>query len=159
MKRFNFRLEKVLNWKQSAEDSAKNELGKVRGRINREVQKKNSFIEERRNTAVLVDRERHTLSGPELIRYEQYRDGLMKLIERQDRIILGIREEEKKAIGKYLAARREKRILETLKEKKREEYHAEQTRMEKKTINEIGTDRFIRARGGDGGVPEGRRHA
>jgi flagellar FliJ protein len=144
MKRFKFKLEKVLHWKQFKEDGVKTELAKVRGQINREVQKKEDFIAEERRIVKEMHDQRRFMNAQEVMNYDRYRSGLRHLVGSQDLIIADLRVTEKQVIAKYLEARKERRILDNLKEKKKVEHNDRLRKAERKEILEVALDGVIR---------------
>jgi len=159
MKRFKFRLEKVLHWKQFREDGVKTELAKIRGQINREIMKKADFIAEERRIVKEMHDLRQSLNAQEVMSYDRYRGGLRHLIRSQDLVILDLRETEKQVIARYLEARKERRILDNLKEKKKIEHQDKLRKFERKEILEVALDgeiRKVEAEGSSAGIEESR---
>ena len=144
MKRFKFRLEKVLHWKQFREDGVKTELAKIRGQINREIRKKEDFILEERRILKEMHELRKSLNVIEVQNYDRYRAGLRHLILSQDLIIADLKETEKKIIERYLEARKQRKILDNLKDKKKIEYRDKVRKLERKEILEVALDGVIR---------------
>ena len=144
MKRFKFKLEKVLHWKQFKEDGVKTELAKIRGQINREIQKKVDFVAEERRILKEMHDLRRTMNAQEVMNYDRYRSGLRHLVRSQDMIIADLRVTEKQIIAKYLEARKERRILDNLKEKKKVEHDYKLRKAEHKEILEVALDGVIR---------------
>jgi flagellar protein FliJ len=144
MKRFKFRLEKVLNIRKFKEDRILNELGRIRGAISLNLQLKQDYLDEAERAMHTMHDERMVLGSGDIIAYQNFRSGLKLKADRQDVIVAELRETEKKALVRYMDARRERMILDKLKEKKVLEYEADMRKLEKKQLNDLITQSSVR---------------
>lgn len=138
MKQFKFKLEKYLQWKQLKEDGVKSELARVRGLINREIRKKQAFMEEEQNIHREMRERKSSMNIFDLLGYDRYRRGLKTLIRNQDLVLEQIYIEEKKVIAKYLEAKKEREVVENLKDKRKEEYDYDLRKQEEHVLHDIG---------------------
>jgi flagellar export protein FliJ len=143
-------MDKYLEWKQIQEDKVKAELGRVRGLINRELRKKQSFLEEEQHIHEEMRQKKSEMGVFDLLGYDRYRRGLKALIKNQDTVLAEIYEEEKKVIARFLAARKEREIVDNLKSIRRKEYDYQVRKQEEKILNEIGVSMSVRRASGDG---------
>ncbi len=139
MKRFRFRLEKLLEIRRYKEQQEEIRMAEAAGKCRRlslSIQDK----EEKERQQVLsrclskgkVDTE--ALVSAEMFGRRLHQEGLREKEE------LVQREQEREEVRKgYLEASREKKVLEKLREKKEEEYYAEQKRIEIHTMDEQTT--------------------
>lgn len=150
MKRFKFKLDKYLEWKKIQEDKVRTELGRVRGLINRELRKKESFLEEERHIHEEMRVRKAEMGLFDLIGYDRYRKGLKALIRNQDTVLAEIYEEEKKVIGRFLEARKQREIVDNLKTVRKQEYDYGIRKQEEKILQEIGVSMSVRRAAGEG---------
>ena len=143
MKRFRFRLEKILELRQNTEKEAKNELGKaisflaeIENKIKENAQLQFQAANDRFNSISAFQTE-----GLSVIAWENYIHRLEfeaeKLMEDAARAELVV--EEKRNI--YMEASRELKILEKLKEKRREEHREEMIAADAKIMDEMYSGR------------------
>jgi len=137
MKRFKFRLQKYMEWKKFKEDEIKMQLAKIRGMYNKELAKKNSFLEEVRLINEEMKNRKEELSLFDLIGYEHYIKGLKSLIKNQDLVLKEIKEEENKVVSLYVKAKNEREIVESLKKEKEKKYLYDCRKEEEKKLHEI----------------------
>lgn len=137
MAKFSFRLQSVLNLKKQREDNLKNELGKAMRILEEEKRRLailecslNSLVEEFNNKA-----KKSTVR--KLIEYKEYLTLLACNIKVQKENVNCAAHNVDKVREELLQAVKERQILDKLKEKKKEEYYTEQTRIEQKAIDEI----------------------
>lgn len=142
MKPFKFRLEKVLGLKKFKEDEVRAELGKVRSQLTKAQDQKKSLESEEREAGMSMIGSIGEMSCLDIIDYDNYRRGLRKQIANQDLIILEIKNQERRVIDKYMEARKERLVLERLKEKKSAEHKDEMIKEEKKIIAELDLNKM-----------------
>ena len=141
---FKYRLGRLQNLKEKFEDSARLELGKKveeRKKVEEDIRDLNKKIEsfslEFRNEikgAVSVTK----LTN--MIEYKKYlNDQLNSLFKELNKKI----KEEEEALENYLQAKREKDILQKLKDKRLEDYRIEEKRQEIKDLDEVARINYI----------------
>ncbi|CEP78704.1 MAG: flagellar export protein FliJ [Defluviitoga tunisiensis] len=141
---FKYRLGRLQNLKEKFEDSARLELGKKveeRKKVEEDIRDLNKKIEsfslEFRNEI------KGTVSVTKLtnmIEYKKYlNDQLNSLFKKLNEKI----KEEEEALENYLQAKREKDILQKLKDKRLEDYRIEEKRQEIKDLDEVARINYI----------------
>lgn len=137
MVNFNFRLERVLNYKKTVEDYKKSQYGMVQQRLHNEENKldefnqyKNSIKDEKNVTAV------KTKVG-NLAMYNNYINDLSKRIRAQEKVVTKTRDDANEAKEELIAAAKEKKIFEKLKEHEYEEHLYQLKRDEEKQTDTI----------------------
>lgn len=141
---FKYRLGRLQNLKEKFEDSARLELGKKveeRKKVEEDIRELNKKIEsfslEFRNEI------KGTVSVTKLtnmIEYKKYlNDQLNSLFKELNKKI----KEEEEALENYLQAKREKDILQKLKDKRLEDYRIEEKRQEIKDLDEVARINYI----------------
>lgn len=139
MTSYNFRLEKLLNYKETIEGFKKTEYGQVHQRLNEEEGRLLDYNLYKEN--LLKDKEgliRKTNIG-NLKLFNNYLKDISKNIENQEQLVEETKEELEKVKKELLIARQEKKSFEKLKEKDYEEYLEESKKKEEKIIDEIVT--------------------
>ena len=144
MKPFKFKLEKILGLREFKEEEVRNELGRIRGELTRAVLRKQALQEESVRSRAEMLNEAGNISCLDIIDYDNYSRGLKRQIENQDLIILEIKEQEAKVIARYMEARKDRLVLEKLKEKKIFLYKQDAIKEEKKIISEIVLNKATR---------------
>ena len=138
MKRFSFRLEKLLDYRKFREKEAEVNLGKANAARDAIQLELDSIALKRVRTAA---ERRQGLSIPELLAIEHYitrldtsRDTLL------ERLVLAEMDVEK-AREKYIQATRERRVLSKLREKKSDEWKKYVTEEEAAVLDDIANFR------------------
>jgi flagellar FliJ protein len=144
MRRFQFRLEKLLKIRQYREREWELKLADITGKC---IVLKNKIKISKENISKTLD-ERSALGGRidiyDLIANETYIARM-----KQDIVNAGIELEQKKrqrekVKQKYLEVSKAKKILEKLKQRKEEEYYKEAKKEEFKTVDDINAGGVIR---------------
>lgn len=141
---FKYRLGRLQNLKEKFEDSARLELGKKveeRKKVEEDIRDLNKKIEsfslEFRNEI------KGTVSVTKLTNMIEYKknlnDQLNSLFKELNKKI----KEEEEALENYLQAKREKDILQKLKDKRLEDYRIEEKRQEIKDLDEVARINYI----------------
>lgn len=136
---YNFRLEKILNYKETVEGFKKTEYGHVNQKLTKEegilldynIYKENLLKENKQST-------RKTSIGS-LQLFNNYLKDISENIENQEQIVDETKKELEKVKEELLIAMQEKKSFEKLKEKGYEEYLDESKKKEDKIIDEIVT--------------------
>lgn len=137
MAKFSFRLQSVLNLKNQQEDNLKNELGKALRRLDNEKHKlaqlKSSLID----LEAQFNEKAKKSDVYKLIKFNEYLSLLTSKIKLQKEKVNCAALNVDKVREELVKAVKERKILDKLKEKKKEEYFQEQKRSEQKTNDEI----------------------
>lgn len=140
---FKFRLQSYLNIKEKLEDQKKNEYGQAMAALEREKQEKAAIEAERSDC--LGDFKRSVSSKIDPLtfqRYNMYIDVLKKKEKKQEEIVLSAQETAEKKRVELVERMRERKMLDTLKEKDHVEFIKEEKRMEQKLVDEIVSYRY-----------------
>ncbi len=136
MQKFNFRLQKILDLRTHLEKEEKNRFSKVFKEYNLLDTSIKEMNSERRNLLFASD-----CNGFDLLCYvqrEKAREGLKNRIVEKTKLLREKKIELERAREKYLQRKKEKRVLEILREKKWEEYEIELNREEQNDLDEQG---------------------
>jgi flagellar protein FliJ len=150
MKRFKFRLERVLDYKEVEKDERSRELA-VRNRELREREERLDEIVDAHEKVVCPTNEVITMA--ELNLMGQYQEALRQALIQQRLLILEAADAVEAARDAYIEKSIEVETYETLKAKKREVFKDELKRKERKDLDEITVQRHRFRKGGkdDGG--------
>lgn len=136
---YNFRLEKVLNYKETVEGFKKTEYGEV----NQKLTKEESILLDYNmyKESLLKDKDQSTrkTSIGNLKLFNNYLTDISKNIETQEQIVDDTKVELEKVKEELMIAMQEKKSFEKLKEKDYEEFIDESKKKEEKIIDEIVT--------------------
>lgn len=138
MKRFRFRLQRILDIREQIRDEARQELGRRNAELAHEESVLRGLEGELARLQASGD---GIVTAGEYLLMGAYAMRVQKLIEQQ---YLRIEEARKLVIAaqeKYIQANKDARALELLKEKKREEYDQEILREEINQLDEVATQR------------------
>lgn len=146
MKKFKFKLQKLLDFNQQKEDQEKTELAKASMAYQNLLNKKEKMLE----TVKGVRKELGKDKKQSLARLQNY-DRMTKNTDLAVKALEPQIEEKKKImeehIRKYAELRREKRKVEIMKEKAFEQYRLESDREEQKVLDEIGKNIYLKNKG------------
>lgn len=138
MKKFKFRLEKVLQFRRIVQDEKKRELN-IAMRLLREKEQdvenlEKAFLANRIQEGKVISIEELSLKGAYAERLKnEIAQGRLDIMSLQDRV-----EEARK---EYIEATKEVEVLEKLKEKKHEQYQEMIAHHEQKVLDELVTQR------------------
>ena len=143
MRRFQFRLERILNLRQHTEDQAEQNLARVYGEYARLEGELGRLSQERDATFRLGDYGAradisYRMAQSAYITYLEQRAGHVEA-ERAE-----IETELEKARGEYREAMKQRKVLDNLKTRRSEEYYKEQRRAEGRELDDIGGQMSIR---------------
>ncbi len=147
---FNFRFEKILKLKRRIEDELKSELAAL------ELRKKNAAIEKEKLVRELESlrgefskRQQEGMSGGEIQLYLSLLSSLSFLITRKEKEIKSLEKDIETKKREIIEASKERKKFEKLKERNFEAYRYEEALKERKILDEMGLNLFIRGeRGG-----------
>ncbi len=145
MKKFNFRLQRVLEIKQTIEDVKRRNFNEARQLLETEQNKLADFKAKEISYRDKLNKKRIEGASLEIIRmYYKFFSALSTMLQYQKRRIIAAQEEVDKRRNILLEAVRERRVLENLKEKKLLEYNYEANREEQNFLDEISMAGTIR---------------
>jgi flagellar FliJ protein len=138
MKRFRFRLQRILDIREQIRDEARQELGRRNAELAHEESVLRGLEQELQRLRAegdgIVTAGEYQLMGAYAVRVQ-------KLIEQQYVKIDEARKRVLEAQEKYIQANKDAKALELLKERKREEYDKEILREEINQLDEVATQR------------------
>lgn len=149
MRRFKFNLNTPLRIKQKIEQIREQQLIEARMALEREKQELLALKEKKNDIKQVMERElQQSLKAAELMLYESMMNTLNDRLKNQESRVKRATEKSKEAMELYLAARRERQVMEKLKEKRYAHYLVELNREEQKILDDIASLAYIR-RGGE----------
>lgn len=138
MKKFSFKLEPVLKYKNDTLEALRNEHAKILQRIVQQEEKIEAMENSRNACAAEFDGKKLTGIAPmEAINYQNYLQRQNALINREYGVLQGIRQEEEAKKNEVLEARKESMIIEKLKEINLEEYRKAEAKAHETFIEEF----------------------
>ena len=145
MKRFRFRLQTLLDMKQRRED----ELARKVAEKNDEIIRADKDLLKGRDRLARFQAEekkqRAVALSPLLLRLSVlHRHNLQRDIEDQGRRIAGLKQELEAAVRSLTEAKKERRALEILRDKKREQWKLDYMQEERKFTDDVSQKGFIR---------------
>ncbi len=144
MKKFEFKLQKLLEIRQKKEDQEKIELGRASGAYQYILNKKEKIVDNVRTTLAALGKNKAKLNLKDLQAYDRMVKDADVAVKRLEVEIEEKRKIMQEHIDKYAALKRERRVVEILKEKAYKRYEDEASKDEQKLIDEIGKDQFVR---------------
>lgn len=138
MKRFRFRLQRILDIREQIRDEARQELG----RRNAELAQQQSILKGLEDELTRLQPGKDgTLTAGELLLTGAYALRVQQLIEQQLVRVEEARREVVIAQEKYIQANKDAKALEMLKEKRRAEYDHEMLKEEINQLDEVAVQR------------------
>ncbi len=147
---FSFKFQSILDLKQRIEDQKKSKYGEANEELKNQTDKLNVLIEERDYQFELMrEKGKNGLTPKELIVYNNYMDRLKRSIEIQTVVVERAKAAVEKARLELVEAAKQRKMFETLKEKKLEEYWEEYYKKEQAQLDEVVSYKY------NGGVKDG----
>lgn len=138
MKRFRFRLQRILDIRERIRDEARQELG----RRNAELQHEQSVLRGLEAELEALEKRRDGIvTAEEFLMTGAYAVRVQGLIQQQYVKIEDARKRVVEAQERYIQANKDARALEMLKEKKQEAYNEEALKEEVNRLDEVATQR------------------
>ncbi|MBW4828682.1 MAG: flagellar export protein FliJ [Clostridiaceae bacterium] len=137
MEKFNFKFEKILDYKKTIESHKKNEYGKIQQKLTKEEKILENYYEFKDKLKNKKDQSNKKTNIANLQLYNNYLNDMNKLISAQEGIIDQTKKELKVAKNELLEVSKEKKIFEKLKENKYEEHLYDIKKEEEKLIDTI----------------------
>lgn len=136
---FKFKLQKLLEYKETIEGLKKTEYGDAIYRLGLEEEKLMSLNEEKREVMEKKEANGKVTSIAELKMYSEYLKILSIKIGEQKQLVKQREEERDRAQDELLFAMQEKKAFEKLKEKEYKKYIMEEKKKEEKVVDQIVT--------------------
>lgn len=144
MKKYRFKLESLLKYRQLSEDKLRQELA-IKMQILRRCEKQLSFMrsEKHRYAMELNQVQSSGVRGNRIFVYRNYLSGMTKQIEQQEIKRTESKKEVDEAQKDYLEARKKLKSVEKIKEKDFQRYLDEMKISEQKALDETATTQYI----------------
>ena len=139
MKKFDFRLKRVLDYRQLVKKESERDFAKKTGRL-RTLEQELDEIIEAQDKALFNPKQRVTMAEFSLV--EQYQERLQEELAKQRQLVESASKEVEEARQVYIEKSIETSILENLKDKKLEDYKLDTRREERKDLNEMTVQRY-----------------
>ena len=148
MKRFQFRLQKVLEYKEEIEKQRMHDLADAREELARQVERYERIQAVREENTVSLSRKasEKEIHPDEIQAHLRYQRKLEADLSEQNRRVAGAEAHTEKQRQILLEAAKERKTLETLKEQKLLTHRAESDRQERNFFDEVATMRHHRGR-------------
>lgn len=138
MKKFNFTLGTVLNYKNQVLDSLKNEHAKILARIHAQEEVIHNLEQEyKKCNSDFNQKKMEGITIVESIGFEAYLRKLEVSIKQEERKLALIKVEEENKRNEVVVAKQDTSSLEKLKEKKLEVYHKEEQKAQEAFVEEF----------------------
>ena len=142
---FKFRLEGVLNYRRQIEENLERELADINKLLDIEKKRLISYKEERdRYQEEFRRRQVEGIGVDEIKLYFDFLDGLDKMIQDQDKIVSAVCKRADLKREELITAMKNRKILETIRERKCGEYQKKEIKSEQGLLDEIANS--LRAR-------------
>ena len=139
MKKFSFKLEPVLKYRNDRLELLRNEHAKILQRIVKQEEKIEVLEGERDACEATFDEKKASGIMPiEAVNYQNYLSRQNLIIKREYGVLEEIRKEEEQKKEEVLEARKDSMIIEKLKDIKKEQYRQEENRE-----NELFIEEFV----------------
>ncbi|MCB0358144.1 MAG: flagellar export protein FliJ [Bdellovibrionales bacterium] len=138
MKRFKFRLQKVLDYREAQKREQAHELARRNGQLSELEQRLEAILEAQDHCEDAVGQ---VVSMSELSLGLDYRSRLQHELERQHELIQEAVQAVEAARDAYIERVKETESLEVVKRRRKEEFHTEKKRRERKELNDLVVSR------------------
>ncbi len=136
---YNFKLEKVLNYKENIENIKKGQYGEVSSRLRNAENKLMKYQDDKVNLVNEKDSMKTNTNIRSLKIYSDYLKDISNDIKKQEKLISKINKELLEAKEELMEAMKEKKTLEKLKEKGYNEFIKESNKDEDKLIDSLNS--------------------
>ena len=138
MKKFSFKLEPVLKYKNDRLEMLKNEHAKIVARIVAQEEKIAGLENDRHNCEMeFNERKKMGIIPIEAVNFQNYLDMQDKVIKKEQLVLKGIQAEEERKKEEILEAKKESLTIERLKEINLEQYRKEEAKENENFIEEF----------------------
>ncbi len=144
-KKFDFRLQRVLDYRKMLEEQKKYEFIQAQREVILQETKLVDLYTQENEEKLYLSQLKKGLINPISIRLmESYLAGILKRISYEKEVLNQLKEEMFRKKTEFVEARKKTRLLERLKEKRFEEHKYELEREERRFLDEVGMNGFIR---------------
>lgn len=148
MKKFDFKLEPLYDYRQRIEDICRKEFSAANARLDEEDVKLEKLKEVYRSSSSEIDEMKEKgASMDEISLYYNYLIGIKKHIAGQEKVIVEFRNALEVKRGELHEASKNKRVVEIMKEKSLNAHMTEMNRQELKIADDMAVSRFKRGAG------------
>ena len=137
MMNFNFRLEKVLNYKETVEDYKKGKYGTAQKKLNQEENKLDNFHQYKNSLKDEKNLSATKTKVGSLAMYNDYINDITLKIKKQEEVVAKTKEELEEAKKEMISAVQEKKIFEKLKENEYEKHLYGMKKLEEKQVDTL----------------------
>lgn len=137
MKGYNFKFERVLNYKKTVEDYKKSQYGDLQQRLNREEEMLLEYNHCKENLIMEKNKSIQKISVGHLKMYNSYLNDINDTISKQEEIIDETKIKLEIAKEELMEAMKEKKVFEKLKENDYKQYVYEAKKVEEKLLDSI----------------------
>lgn len=137
MKKFQFPLDRVLNYKSQVENNLKSEHAQIIKNISDREREKEALESQYSSTAQKREQDTLRCTASAFLVYDHYFQGLLSRVEEKEQEITGLRRREEHKRQEVIHARMETASIEKLKEKKRKEYEKEAQKADEAFVEEF----------------------
>lgn len=135
---FEFKLQSFLSVKEKIEEQRKLEYGKALKKLDEAQEIKNELLKRKEKAVSEFKESLNMRINPEkLQRYNLYIDHIKNKIIEQEKVIFSLKAAAEKKRSELVEAMKERKMLDTLKEKAKVEYNIELIKKEQKVTDEI----------------------
>ena len=140
---FRFHLQQILNFRRQHEETKEFELAQAQ-RVFKQEEERLAFFRNRRDQCqqALIDRQKAGVSPGEISIYHAYAEHMKEKIQGQIEVLETARKQVDDKKEEVLAARKDRKILDRLREKKHQAFLADSMRQERKQLDEVAVGRF-----------------
>jgi len=145
MKKFNFKLEPLLEYRQRLEDILRKDLAEVGRLLAIEEAKLQGLRDMHSNSIKEVERLKgEDNNTEELMLYYNYLVGLKSYIEEQSQMVAKSKQIYEKQRQKLVESAKERKTVELVKERAQSQHESDENKEDQKITDDIGSSRFIR---------------
>ena len=137
MKKFSFKLEKLLDFKRTVEEQKLTELAVIRAEHGRELSKLLEFMVARDGFQKEMKKRLSDCDAEKIKEAQKYLEGLHHTIQTQENSVACIVKQKDEKTGEVLDAAKERKSLERLREHKQVAYKREVEHQEQKFLDDI----------------------
>lgn len=143
MKKFKFKLEKVLDYRRQEKGVIQEELAQIQKEFSEAEDKLNELLSNKKELQLkLKEKEKHDIDLQQAMSHRDYLEVLKVKIEEQRKIVNQLQRELNECRQKLLEKRKECKTLSKLKEKQFADYRREFLKKEQEKIDELATNNF-----------------
>lgn len=145
MKKFRFKLQTVLDQRQAKEDQRLAELGELRQEEAREMERLVELHQRLQDAFASIELALQQNASPEdIARRQDYAEVTVEDIKLQELIIEGVRNRVEVKRVELVDAMKDRKVLETLRDKQEHEYIAAFEKAEQDMLDEMASVRYAR---------------